>query len=261
MSSIPPPSQPDRNFNDLTQRFQRTIYDTPRGQLRLMALRQDFADLAIPLKQARVLDIGGGQGQFSLELAQQGADIHLGDISEAMLAVARSHFQEAQLPLKALPCRVQDVQTVFPGTYAIVLNHAVLEWLERPFEALPLLCDKVAENGWLSLLFYNKHGHQWRQLMNGRTHAPASANPHLRDHGNAPQHPLDPIEVEQQLNALGFQVRRWRGIRCIHDHMHQKIRQRIGQEAVNQADLAFGLQEPYRQLGRYVHFLAQRIPS
>lgn len=260
MSSTPP-SQPDRNFNDLTQRFQRTIYDTPRGQLRLMALRQDFSDLAIPLTNARVLDIGGGQGQFSLELAQQGAHIHLGDISDAMLAVAEAQFNAAQLPLLSKPCRLQDIHDAFPGTYSIVLNHAVLEWLEQPFAALPLLCDKVAENGWLSLLFYNKHGHQWRQLMNGRTHAPDGANPHLRHNGNAPQHPLDPIEIEQHLNALGFHVRRWRGIRCIHDHMHQKIRQRIGQEAVNQADLAFGLQEPYRQLGRYVHFLAQRITS
>lgn len=256
----PSDALPDRNFNDLTQRFQRTIYDTPRGQLRLMALRQDFSDLDIPLTNARILDMGGGQGQFSLELAHQGADIHLGDISEAMLAVAIAQFQKAQRPLNARPCRLQDMHTVFPGTFSIVLNHAVLEWLERPFEALPLLCDKVAENGWLSLLFYNKHGHQWRQLMNGRTHAPASANPHLRNNGNAPQHPLDPIEVEQHLNALGFSVTRWRGIRCIHDHMHQKIRQRIGQEAVNEADLSFGLQEPYRQLGRYVHFLAQRRP-
>ena len=107
-------------------------------------------------------------------------------------------------------------------------------------------------------MFYNLHGHQWRQLMNGRTHAPASANPRLREEGNAPQHPLDPDQIEHAMASLGFELKRWRGIRCIHDHMHQKIRDRIGQEAVNAADLEAGLQEPYRRLGRYVHFLLQK---
>ena len=37
-------TQKDRNFDDLAERFSRTIYATPRGQLRLMALEQDFSD-------------------------------------------------------------------------------------------------------------------------------------------------------------------------------------------------------------------------
>ncbi|MDO6749592.1 hypothetical protein Q4563_20310, partial [Gilvimarinus sp. 1_MG-2023] len=82
--------------------------------------------------------------------------------------------------------------------------------------------------------------------MNGRTHAPDGSNDRLRQEGNAPQHPLDPDKVMDKLQAGGFDIVRWRGIRCIHDHMHQKIRDRIGQSAVNQADLEFGLQDPYR---------------
>ncbi len=263
MSKFQPPAdtpkQPDRNFDDLATRFSRTIYATPRGQLRLLALRTDFADLAIPLKKTSVLDIGGGQGQFSLELAQQSAAVSLCDISAEMLQLAKDQFAAANLPLTSAQCSLQQVDDFFPGRYDIVLNHAVLEWLEDPFAALPLLTDKVKPGGWLSLMFYNLHGHQWRQLMNGRTHAPASANPRLRQEGNAPQHPLDPAAIETHLLQLGLAVKRWRGIRCVHDHMHQKIRDRIGQDKVNQADLAFGLQEPYRQFGRYVHFLAQKI--
>lgn len=250
--------RPDRNFDDLATRFSRTIYATPRGQLRLQALRQDFADLQIPLAQASVLDIGGGQGQFSLELAQQGARISLCDISTEMLRLAQDQFAAQGLTAAIRHASLQQVDAEFPGQFDIVLNHAVLEWLEDPFAALPLLASKVKPGGWLSLMFYNLHGHQWRQLMNGRTHAPLSANQRLREEGNAPQHPLDPDAVEQALAALGLRLRRWRGIRCVHDHMHQKIRERIGQQAVVAADLEFGLQEPYRRLGRYVHFLLQR---
>lgn len=256
--STTPATQPDRNFDDLAERFARTIYATPRGELRLMALRADFAELNIAVDGASVLDIGGGQGQFSLELARQGATVSLCDISAEMLQLAQDQFAAAGLPLISRQCALQQVSEYFPQQYDIVLNHAVLEWLADPFAALPLLAEKVKPGGWLSLMFYNLHGHQWRQLMNGRTHAPGSANPRLRHEGNAPQHPLDPDAIEQALQQLGCRVQRWRGVRCVHDHMHQKIRDRIGQDKVNQADLAFGLQEPYRRLGRYVHFLARR---
>lgn len=252
----------DRNFDDLAARFSRTIYATPRGKLRLLALKQDFADcqsvMHTPINKASVLDIGGGQGQFSLTLAEQGAKVSLCDISDEMLKLARDQFAAANLTLTAQRCSLQDAAETFPDTYDIVLNHAVLEWLENPFEALPLLAEKVKAGGVLSLMFYNLHGHQWRQIMNGRTHAPKESNPRLRKEGNAPQHPLDPDAIQTALEALGFELIRWRGIRCVHDHMHQKIRERIGQDAVNKSDLEVGLQEPYRRLGRYVHFLLKK---
>ncbi|MEK9713611.1 MAG: methyltransferase domain-containing protein [Thalassolituus sp.] len=251
-------STSDRNFDDLAKRFSRTIYATPRGKLRLLALEQDFAELQIPVKGQRVLDLGGGQGQFSLSLAQQGAEISLLDISEEMLALAKDQFAQSDLPLATHQGPLQQADDAFPGQYDIVMNHAVLEWLEDPFAALPTIAEKVKAGGWLSLMFYNLHGHQWRQIMNGRTHAPKSANPRLRKEGNAPQHPLDPDAILQAMEDLGFELKRWRGIRCVHDHMHQKIRERIGQDAVNLSDLETGLQEPYRRLGRYVHFLLKK---
>lgn len=251
--------QPDRNFDDLAKRFQRTIYQHPKGRLRLAALQQDFSDLAIPIANHQVLDIGGGQGQFALSLAEQGAHITLTDISAEMLEHAENLFASAQLPLRSQQCALQDIHQHYPESFDLVLNHAVLEWLEEPLSALPILTSKVAEQGYLSLMFYNLHGHVWRQLMNGRTNAATTSNPRLRKEGNAPQHPLDPHLVIQHLQQLGFTVLRQRGIRCVYDHMHQKIRDRIGEDAFTQADLEYGLKEPYWQLGRYVHLLAQRI--
>ena len=195
-------TQKDRNFDDLAERFSRTIYATPRGQLRLMALEQDFSDCEVDIAGKQVLDIGGGQGQFSLSLAKQGADISLCDISEEMLRLANDLFAAEKQQLTTRPGRLQDVESLFPGQFDIVLNHAVLEWLEHPFEALPVLASKVKPGGWLSLMFYNLHGHQWRQIMNGRTHAPESANPRLRKEGNAPQHPLNPDDIEAAMTDL-----------------------------------------------------------
>ncbi len=254
------PQDRDRNFDDLTQRFRKTIYDSPRGALRLAALKQDFTDFSLPQKGMRVLDLGAGQGQFALWLAQQGAQLHLCDVSSQMLEQAKQSFAAAALPLQTRHCAVQDIDDHLPGQFDLVLNHAVLEWLADPMAALHTLCSKVAKDGTLSLMFYNLHGHRWRQLMIGRVHSPDSANQRLRAEGNSPGIPLDPLLVEQQLNQNGFEVLRWRGIRCIYDHMHQKIRERVGEADLTKSDLEFGLMEPYRQLGRYVHFLAKRRP-
>jgi S-adenosylmethionine-dependent methyltransferase len=264
-----PPNDPktlfqDRNFDDLSKRFTRTIYQTPKGKLRLAALRQDFDDLMLPVNRASVLDLGAGQGQFSLELARLGAKVSLCDLSEQMLNDAKSAFVSEGFSPECYQCPLQTLAEqsgLKPRSFDLVLNHAVLEWLEHPFEALAQIMEHVRPGGWLSLMFYNLHGHQWRQLMNGRTHAPASANPRLRQEGNAPQHPLNPEAVIQAIESGGFEVLRWRGIRCVHDHMHQKIRERIGENAIEKADLEFGLLDPYRSFGRYIHLLAQRRQS
>ena len=152
-------TQKDRNFDDLAERFSRTIYATPRGQLRLMALEQDFSDCEVDIAGKQVLDIGGGQGQFSLSLAKQGAAINLCDISGEMLRLANDLFSAEGQRLTARSGSLQDVESLFPGQFDIVLNHAVLEWLEHPFEALPVLSSKVKPGGWLSLMFYNLYGH------------------------------------------------------------------------------------------------------
>ena len=253
-SSDPP--EKDRNFDDLSERFSTTIYDSPRGALRLAALQQDFNDLNLIQPGIRILDAGGGQGQFALWLAQQGAEISLCDVSNEMLSKAKENFAEADLPLDARLCAIQSMQSEFAKQFDGVLNHAVLEWLVDPLAAVGLLCDRVRPGGWLSLMFYNLHGHRWRQMMIGRVHAPDSASRRLRESGNSPANPLDPKDVEQALVKAGMRIARWRGIRCLYDHMHQKIRERVSEQDLFAADLQYGLQEPYRQLGRYVHLLA-----
>ena len=248
----------DRNFDDIAQRFTQTIYANPKGKLRLLGLQQDFLDMAIPIEDMEVLDVGGGQGQFSLWLAERSARISLCDVSKSMLEIARNNFSAAHLHAEFTQCALQELPERFPRKFDLVLNHAVLEWLEAPFDALPLLVDRLKPGGYLSLMFYNRAGHQWRQIMNGGIDTPDESNPKLRREGNAPQQPLNPAEVEEALKSLGLTVLRWRGIRCIHDHLHDLIRQRLGEEKIAEADLKYGLLEPFRQFGRYVHFVARR---
>src|SRR5690554_8217988 len=95
----------DRNFDDLAKRFTKTIYNTARGRLRLRALQADFNDFSLPSEHATVMDMGGGQGQFSLWLALQGASINLCDISAEMLSLADNRFKRSEERREGKGCR------------------------------------------------------------------------------------------------------------------------------------------------------------
>jgi S-adenosylmethionine-dependent methyltransferase len=251
----------DRNFDGISQTFKQNIYGTPKGLLRLHALREDFANHCIGMGDSlNILDAGGGMGQFSSELAAQGHKIELCDISAEMLEGAQALFhQQALLPqLNLTLCSIQDIPDQFKQQFDLVMNHAVLEWLVEPEQALKILSDRVKPGGWLSIMFYNIHGRTWRGLMNGKLEAPASSVDRIAKQGIAPQQPVDPQWVHDQLMNLGLEIKSWRGIRFIYEHMHQKIRERMGIEAIISAESEFGYQAPYRDMARYVHMLCQK---
>ncbi|CCK75220.1 SAM-dependent methyltransferase [Oleispira antarctica RB-8] len=254
-------SPSDRNFNGLTTRFKNNIYGTPKGMLRLYALREDFAKFKIGDKELlSILDAGGGMGQFSSELAEKGHKIELCDISSEMLDGARSLFIEQGLESQGhfTQCGIQDIPQRYDQQFDLVMNHAVLEWLVDPTEALNILYRQTKPGGWLSVMFYNVHGRTWRGLMNGKLHAPATSSERMAKEGIAPQQPLEPQWVYDQLVDLGLEVKSWRGIRFVYDHMHQKIRDRVGLEAIAASESEFGYQAPYKDLARYVHMLCYK---
>ena len=159
----------DRNFDGLSQRFNSQIYGTLKGQLRLSMLDLDLAPLLEASDKLTVLDVGGGMGQFSSALLAQGHNITITDISQEMLDEAKLIYQEVApnktgeflcSPLQALPQSLNQ-------PYDLVLNHAVLEWLEDPLNAIETLYSLVKPGGHLSLMFYNRHAIVWRNLMNG----------------------------------------------------------------------------------------------
>lgn len=251
----------DRNFDDLTKRFKNNIYGTPKGLLRLYALREDFDKFKIGTKESlSVLDAGGGMGQFSSELAAKGHTIELCDISAEMLEGAKSLYEEQNLSshINLTHCGIQDIPQKFNQQFDLVMNHAVLEWLADPTEAIDTLYQQVKPGGWLSIMFYNVHGRTWRGLMNGKLHAPATSTERMATEGISPQQPLEPQWVHDQLTSLGLEVKSWRGIRFVYDHMHQKIRDRVGLEAIAASESEFGYQAPYKDLARYVHMLCYK---
>ena len=247
----------DRNFDGLSQRFNSQIYGTLKGQLRLKMLDLDLAPFLDASKQLTVLDVGGGMGQFSSALLAQGHDITLTDISQEMLNEAKLIYQEVA-PNKAAQFLCSSLQTLpqtLNQTYDLVLNHAVLEWLEDPINAIETLYSLVTPGGHLSLMFYNRHAIVWRNLMNGSWQRAHNDFFHHDKNNLMPQNPLDPSDILNKAQSLGLQLQSWRGIRCVHDHMPKFMRDKKTLDEFVELEKTIGLQAPYRDLGRYVHMV------
>jgi len=255
----------DRNFDDLAHRFRNRIYGGLKGDIRLAVLNRDLAALLNSESRClKVVDAGGGQGHFAMDLAQAGHRVYLADISAQMLEHAAAEVEQRQLqkrvtllhkPLQALP-QQEELREA-----DLVICHAVLEWLEQPQLAVQQLRSLLKPGGHLSLTFYNRRALEFRLLQRGsfRQLERNIDGDYWGGHPGSltPQNPLLPEWVETWLGEAGFEVSCHSGIRCFHDFMTPSIRDKLPAAAIVQKELEYSQLDPYRQLARYIHFLCK----
>ena len=286
----------DRNFDDLAPRFARNIYGGLKGRIRLEVLRRDFAKV-LPgwlasyvtrsdaesnaekgnaergeAARRRVLDAGGGQGQFSLPLAAAGHDLTLCDLSSAMLDLARTAAAEAAL--SRVTFRHASIQELarqcvdgHMAPFDLVICHSVLEWVADQPGLIVALAQLLRPGGVLSLTFYNRHGLVMKNLLRGRR-PPILDGSFTPSAGSlTPTRPLDPQDVLRWLDCSPLQappqIPSWEllhrsGIRVFHDLLLTPEGRAMDPEQLVALELELSLQEPYLSLGRYQHILARK---
>jgi len=260
----------DRNFDKLAARFKRNVYGGLKGAIRLAVLQRDFSE-HLPIapfykgtqpKKLRVLDAGGGQGQFSLQLAKAGHEVVICDISGEMLALAREAAEELGVVdhVQILHCAIQDLPRHLDDCcFDLVLCHAVMEWMLEPRLLLPCLNRYLKTDGDLSLTYYNLHSLIYKNLL--RTNYKKVI---AQDYGGwrgslTPINPIDPAHVEQWMVDLPLTRLAHSGIRVFHDYILDEQERQREPDQVIALELQLSRQEPYRSLGRYIHVLAQKV--
>lgn len=267
----------DRNFDDLAPRFARNIYGGLKGRIRLEVLRRDFAQV-LPgwlepnagNARQRVLDAGGGQGQFSLPLAAAGHDLTLCDLSSAMLALARTAAAEAAVPhVTFRQASIQELaRECIDGHMALfdlVICHSVLEWVVDQPGLIASLAQLLRPGGVLSLTFYNRHGLVMKNLLRGRR-PPILDGSFTPSAGSlTPTRPLDPQDVLRWLGCSPetdhsgpWQLLHRSGIRVFHDLLLTPEGRAMDPEQLVALELELSTQEPWLSLGRYQHILARK---
>lgn len=254
--------QQDRNFDSLIERFEQKVYDTAKGDWRLTLLKEDLNFLWQQSPALHIWDAGCGFAQISLWFATQGHHVCLCDVSQKMLARAKQLFQAAELPAEFIHAAAQTVAPTLPQ-FDIVLLHAVLEWLAQPLPTLATLAHQVKPGGYLSLMFYNRNAMIYSNVLKGGWRLqPILANSYLgKGKRLTPPNPQYPHIVLTELEKLGFRIHTHTGIRVFHDYLTSAVQAETDTEELFALEYRYCRQPTYRDMGRYVHVLAQKMPD
>ena len=259
-------TESDKNFDQLAERFARKVYGSIKGEIRLQVLWRDLVEAipelsSDPVRPLRILDVGGGLGQFSVKLAQLGHVVIYNDLSENMAEQARMAARavgiEQQIQWHIGPYQTLMQQLTPP--FDLILCHAVLEWLARPEALIPSLNTLLSDSGMLSLCYYNAAAKVYRNLIRGnfsiieQAHVPDSNQGSL-----TPKYPCSIDQVKTWLQQNDLELISETGIRVFSDYVIERRGGHLIPEEVLKMELQYSQLSPYKGLGRYQHILARR---
>ena len=278
----------DRSFDEVADHFEKKVYGGLKGEIRLAVLRRDIFDVVDEMsaklgRPLRILDVGAGLAQIAIELATQGHNVVVNDISANMLAKAQESFAQLKTDashesnhnsfgeIKWYVCPYQELSDKLAieklsqesEKFDLILCHALLEWLAEPIEIMDFFDNQLTATGALSLCFYNPASFEYRNLIMGNFNlldSLLSDDAYQADNKKSltPNHPVAKQQVEQWLQNHHYQIIIESGLRVFHDYAPLKRGGHNDAEAVIRMELRYSNQEPYKRLGRYLHILATR---
>lgn len=269
----------DRSFDAIADHFEKKVYGGLKGEIRLAVLRRDIFGYTDQMTKTlgrplRILDVGAGLAQISIELAAQGHSVVVNDISDNMLVKAKENaekldttidiswyvcpYQQLEDKLRAYG-RTYDSGTDKAAKFDLILCHALLEWLAEPAAIMDFFDRQLTDNGALSLCFYNPASFDYRNLIMGNFNLLDNTD-YKADNKKSltPNHPVAKQEVELWLRQHRYQTVLTSGLRVFHDYAPLKRGGHNDPDAVIRMELRYSQQEPYKWLGRYLHILATR---
>ncbi|MGJ0484148.1 MAG: methyltransferase domain-containing protein [Methylomicrobium sp.] len=252
-------SKQDKNFDHLIERFEKKIYETAKGDWRLKLLQEDLDAFYRYPEPLTVWDAGCGFAQISAELAEKGHRLTLCDLSEKMLARAEQLFQSQGLDAEFHHLAAQTLAPRLPR-FDLVLCHAVLEWLAEPVSTLQTIADRVKAGGYLSLLFYNRNAMVYTNALKGGWRLRHLLDDSYLGKGDklTPPNPQYPHEVVEYLRSWGFEIMAHTGIRVFHDYLDREALEQSDRSELFELEYRYCRMPTYRDMGRYVHLVAQR---
>ena len=260
----------DRSFDAIADHFEKKVYGGLKGEIRLAVLRRDIFGYAEQLSQTlgrplRILDVGAGLAQIAIELAVQGHTVAINDISANMLEKAKASVvqNDKNLDITWHVCPYQELEAKLAkddaDKFDLILCHALLEWLADPAAVMDFFDNQLADEGVLSLCFYNPASFDYRNLIMGNFNLLDNTN-YKADNNKSltPNYPVAKQEVESWLQHHHYQIVLESGLRVFHDYAPLKRGGHNDPEAVIRMELRYSQQEPYKWLGRYLHIMATR---
>ncbi len=254
----------DDAWAPLAEAFVDGHYGSLRGRVRTHVVDAHLrAHLAPP--PARVVDVGGGAGTQSIPLARAGYDVTIVDPSPTMLDRARrardSEPGEVAARVRLVEADGEGAPAALDGaTFAGVLCHGVLMYLDDPTALLGVLCALAAPGGIVSIVAKNvacmavlpAHRGEWDVAL-------AAFGADRQVNGLGVDTRGDSVEhVSALLAGRGVDPEAWYGVRLFTDGWVPERVARDPEDQVLAVELEASRRDPYRQLSRLFHLIGRR---
>lgn len=235
-----------------------------RSAARTAVVWEALSEVLADLREAQVLDVGGGTGGFAVRVAELGHRVTVVDPSPDALAILDRRSEESGVSDRVTGIQ-GDLATVAdlvePQSVDVVLCHGVLEVVDDPAAAMAAITRVLRPGGALSLLVSQRHaavvaramaGHfsQAQALLDGSTTAPAAA---------ATPHRFTAEELTALLREAGFGQVELHGIRVFSDLVPSSLvdLEPGAATALGELERAVASRPEYLTLATQIHALAR----
>jgi len=217
----------------------------------------------LPSEPQRVVDVGGGFGRQAIMLARARHSVIIIDLDPRMLAIARQRIAGEPLEVRSRIALVlgdgENAESLVGEGFDLACCHSVLMYQEDPAPMLSGLVKLVRVGGLISVLCLNKAASAMRSGLQGNWQEAARSLELGSDMGDRylPGREHTPDEVTKILSAAGATIRTWYGVGVFTDHLTEAL-------VVDDPEQVFfvewlaGRQDPYRQVARSFHIIAER---
>ena len=254
-----------------TSRFQdagkyAAYLKTPPGRIRSeLAWENVRRSLPHDGSKYRALDVGGGTGFASVQLARMGFHVALLDGSEEMLRIAREQVEAGPARERISFCRANAGQLpeLFDAeSFDVVVCHNLLEYVESPSTTVRDISHVLRKDGMLSILVRNRAGEVLRAAIKSGDWELATANLSAETvvdslYGQSVRvFALE--EVRDLLTQAGLEVVAEHGVRVFFDYIHLENLTDASYFQIFEAEWALGTRPEFVAMARYIQVIARR---
>jgi S-adenosylmethionine-dependent methyltransferase len=254
-----------------TSRFQdadkyAAYLKTPAGRLR-SELAWENVRRFLPRNESkrRALDVGGGTGFASVQLARMGYEVVLLDGCEEMLRLARQQAEAGSVAARISFCRADAGQLpeLFDAeSFDIVVCHNLLEYAENPSATVGDISHVLRKDAVLSLLVRNRAGEVLRGAIKAGDWKLATANLTAETVVDSlfgePVRLFAPAEIRDLLARASLEVVAEYGVRVFFDYLGLENPADAAYSQIFELESALGVRPEFAAIARYIQVIARR---